>query len=192
MLKTNKQVLVRIAEAFCTQEILWALGGVTLLACSGIDIEAERLDLIIDSADIAKVDLLLSAWGEAHPRVPSPRYASRFYCRYTIEGADVHVMSGLVLRDKGFLYTYRFDRETIASMLPVENVYIPCTALEDWYILYQMMPWRETRVKALREYFLQNGVARPERFAAMRRHQPLPPAVLASIYELSQDEPIRA
>ena len=89
-------------------------------------------------------------------------------------------MSGLMLHFKGFLYRYHFDRTNIVSMMPIQDVFVPCTALEDWYVLYQMMPSRQDRVDALERYFAANGLRHPDRFTILRE-QPLPPSVLTNV-----------
>lgn len=180
MLDAQMSALYKITKLLSENEVLWAIGGSILLRLSQVTQEADRIDVIISPEEIAKVDALLTPLGEKHTRVPSPHYATRFFCEYTIDGQQVHVMSGLTLHYKGFLYAYPFEKTSIVSMLPLEDIFVPCTALEDWYVLYQMMPWREERVKALEMYFRSKGPAHAERFAVLRR-QPLPPAVFVNI-----------
>lgn len=176
----KEAVLAKVATLLSEQEITWALGGSMLLYHSGVTDKVETIELVVVPDDFNRLDAVLSALGEKLPRVPSQFYATRFFNKYVIDGLEFAVMSGLMLHFKGFLYRYRFNREAIVSMLPIGDVFIPCTALEDWYVLYQMMPWRQDRVEALELYFASHGLQHPERFDVLRR-QPLPPAVLTSI-----------
>lgn len=176
----KKMVLAKVATLLSKDEITWALGGSMLLYCNGITDTVDSIELVVVSEHFKKVDSILSKLGQKLPRVPSSFYATRFFNEYVIDGVEFYVMSGLMLHFKGFLYRYHFDKSNIVSMLPVGDVFIPCTALEDWYVLYQMMPWRQDRVEALELYFASVGPRCPERFQVMRR-QPLPPAVLTSI-----------
>lgn len=176
----KENVLAKVAALLSEQQIIWALGGSMLLHCNGVTDNVESIELVVVPEDFEKLDQVLSPLGEKRPRVPSPFYATRFFSEYIIDGVEFDVMSGLMLHFKGFLYRYQFGRSAIVAMLPVGEVFVPCTALEDWYVLYQMMPWRHDRVEALERYFASHGPQHPERFSVLRQ-QPLPPAVLTSI-----------
>jgi hypothetical protein len=39
----------------------------------------------------------------------------------------------------------------------VKGVTIPLTSLEDWYVLYQLMPDREPKVKLIEDHLLGGG-----------------------------------
>lgn len=177
---TQMKVLANIARLFSEEKVLWALGGSTLLYMHKIVEHTDRIKLIITPEGAAAADAILSRIGEKHPRVPSRHYATQFFSEYTIEGQTVFIISGMTLHYKGFLYSYPFGRESIVAMLPLDGIYIPATAIEDWYVLYQMMPNREQRVASIEKHFATHGLMHPERFEALR-HQPIPPVVIANI-----------
>ncbi|NCB28661.1 MAG: hypothetical protein EOM63_02715 [Clostridia bacterium] len=181
-------VLCKVAEQLSAANILWALGGSMLLCKNGIVDHSDDIDLILAPEDAPRADAILSSLGKKYPRVPTPSYATQFFHRYDIDGVHLTIISGLTLHYKGFLYRYQFDRDAIVSMQPVGHVYVPCTALEDWWVLYQMMPDRAERFLALDKYMSSHGVRYPERFGKLRR-QPLPPAVLAGIRRLGSLAP---
>lgn len=184
----QENVLCRIAASFDEQSIIWALGGPMLLCNEGILEECDIIDILLMPQDIKKADALLSSLGEKHPRVPAPAYVSQFFHTYTIDGVFVNLVSGMTLHYKGFLFRYPFDKSAIVSMQPMQGLYIPCTAPEDWWVLYQMMPDRADRYAAVDKYLSSRGLRYPERFDKLRR-QPLPPAILAGIYRLSSLAP---
>lgn len=173
-------ILEMVAQLLDDKQILWAVGGTTLLRLYGITKESNHITILISSKDIKMVDRLLSSVGQKHPRELSPSYASRYYCRYTVQNQEVQVISGMALHYKGFLFTYPFARQSICQMCRLRNVALPMMAIEDWYVLYQMMPGRETAVENIEHYFATHGLQNPDRFESMRRY-PLPPAVIASI-----------
>lgn len=181
MLQSQQEaVLCRIATQFSEAEVLWALGGPMLLSQEGIIEKCEIIDLLLDPQDIAKADEILTAMGEKLPRVPIPIYVSQFFHTYIVGDVYVNLISGLTLHRNGFLFRYPFDRNAIVSMQPLQNVYIPCTAPEDWWVLYQLMPDREAYFEALDKFLSSRGPRYPERFEVLRR-QPLPPAILAGM-----------
>jgi hypothetical protein len=41
----------------------------------------------------------------------------------------------------------------------VEGVTIPFSSLEDWYVVYQLMPGREPKVKLIEDHIRSSGIA---------------------------------
>lgn len=181
MLHPQDAALCKIAKLLSEKEVFWAVGGATLLRLRGVADDSPRISLIISTEDMRTVDELFCSIGQAYPRELSPNFASRFFCRYTIDGQEVDVVSGLTLHYKGFFLTYPFRRDSIVSMQRLaDDVYVPLMALEDWYVLFQMMPHCDGQVQAIERYFASVGLQFPERFDVMRQRS-LPPAVIASI-----------
>lgn len=56
----------------------------------------------------------------------------------------------------------QFNEKSITEILNINNVEIPLTSLEDWYVLYSLMTKREKKVKLIEEYFKENGIKNPE------------------------------
>lgn len=179
--ETQDVILGRIAALLSQYSVLWAVGGATMLRLRGVIPKSKHITILVSAQDAPTVHTVFTQIGQAHTRELSPNYASRFFCRYTIEGEEMQVISGMMLHYKGFLFTYPFDRNAITRMCPVDDVFVPLTAIEDWYVLYQMMPGREQSIDAIEHYFAENGLVNPERFEVMRRNA-LPPAVIASIF----------
>ena len=179
----QERVLCDVAARLSEAGVIWALGSSMLLCKNGIIPESSDIDLILVPKDAPKADAILSSMGQKHPRVPTPNYVTQFFHKYDVSGVSVTLIAGMTLHYKGFLYRYLFDRDAIVSMQPLGGVYLPCTALEDWWVLYQMMPDRADRFAALDKYVSSHGIRYPERFSKLRR-QPLPPAITAGIMRL--------
>ena len=54
-----------------------------------------------------------------------------------------------------------FSTDSFASIRTVEGTSIPFAALEDWYVVYQLIPGKEHKALRIEEYFLQNGIEHP-------------------------------
>ncbi|MCX6086351.1 MAG: hypothetical protein NTW63_01165, partial [Caldiserica bacterium] len=50
-----------------------------------------------------------------------------------------------------------FGGAAVAMTKTVKGVTIPLTSLEDWYVLYQLMPDREPKVKLIEDHLLGGG-----------------------------------
>lgn len=59
---------------------------------------------------------------------------------------------------------YKLDwRQEQAERIVVEDgVPIPLTALEDWYVMYSLMPKREEKTTMIEQYWQANGMTRPD------------------------------
>ncbi|MGV8984445.1 hypothetical protein [Clostridium sp.] len=54
-----------------------------------------------------------------------------------------------------------FDQSSISEIKIINGVNIPLTSLEDWYVIYQLIPKREIKVAMIENYLLLNGVKMP-------------------------------
>lgn len=55
-------------------------------------------------------------------------------------------------------YIHTFDSKSIAAIKNINDLAIPFTSLEDWYVLYQLIPNKEARVKMIESYLQTNGM----------------------------------
>lgn len=54
-----------------------------------------------------------------------------------------------------------FAAASVASTRDFRGVPIPFAALEDWYVVYQLIPGKEHKALRIEEHFLQNGIENP-------------------------------
>lgn len=51
-------------------------------------------------------------------------------------------MSGFVVNHNTGIYNYIFDYDSITEFKVINGISIPLTSLEDWYVMYQLIPNR--------------------------------------------------
>ena len=61
----------------------------------------------------------------------------------------------------GGLFQFPFDELSISEFININGVMLPFTALEDWYVLYQLIPNRQVKVQMIEEYLKNHGVKKP-------------------------------
>lgn len=181
--ENQKSVLQRIATEFSNHELTWALGGPVLLGIQGVFDAVEPIGIMITSQGVKKADEILCDMGEKQPRIPASGYISQFFHVYIIDGVQFSLICGMAVRNKGYLFSYNFNKDAIVNMAKIGDVYVPCTSLEDWWILYQMIPHREDLFDIIDRYFHSNGMVYQNRFQIMKT-QPLPPSILVRIQRL--------
>ena len=155
------QTLSYIGEKLNKENILWGVGASILLNHYDMVNNPKDIDILVALEDIHKVDEILKPLGHKKVRELNDSYSTEYFNEYVINGIDIDVMSGLTLNHEEGKYTQIFDRASIVDKMDVDDVKIPLTSLEDWYIIYQLIPGREHKVSLIENYLLQNGVKNP-------------------------------
>nr|WP_307906170.1 hypothetical protein [Clostridium botulinum] len=70
-------------------------------------------------------------------------------------------MAGFAVNHNIGVFKYNFNHTSISEFRKINKVDIPFTSLEDWYVIYQLIPSRESKVKMIENYFLSNGIKNP-------------------------------
>lgn len=179
MLATLRQ----IADQLNSQQLMWAVGGSLMLNHYGLAEKPNDIDLLVDLNDIVKVDEILCSMGEKKTRVEVGQYSTKYFYEYVINGFDVDVMSGLAINHDDGVFNFIFDQDSIAGFKEIGGTKIPLGSLEDWYVLYQLIPGRDGRVNAIEGYLKSNGVTRPDLLTRMLPLN-LPDGVKANVKEM--------
>lgn len=156
-MKTIKEkVLQKIARAFNGEGIVWGIGASLLLFSHNITDHYNDIDIVITKANIAAADRLLSAMGKKSEPAPTHVYATETFYEYDIDGVDVDVMCNFEIRSMDIIYRYDFNVNALAKEENLDGEAVYFTALEDWYVLYQLMPEREGKVKMIESFFVEH------------------------------------
>ena len=173
------QALGRIAGALNDSGVLWCVGASLLLYQVGLAENPHDIDLLVALPDAEKAADILGGMGEALPCGGSTTYSTEFFRRFRVDGCDVDLMAGFRLNHASGSYevpldsasvAFRrevgstqvpFSTDSFASIRTVEGTSIPFAALEDWYVVYQLIPGKEHKALRIEEYFLQNGIEHP-------------------------------
>lgn len=170
MLKT----LSMIGKVLNEDNIQWALGASLLLNRYGLENEPQDIDLFVELKSSQKVNDLLATLGKRIDVAKSSLYATKTFYRYDVKGVGIDVMGGFQIRHPRGVYRYHFDEYSIVEKQWIHGVEIPLTALEDWYILYQLLPNREAKVERIEDYFQTEGIQHPNLLKrALRGNLPL-------------------
>lgn len=155
------QTLSCIGEKLNKENISWGVGASILLNHYNLVNNPKDIDILVALEDIHKADEILKSLGHKKVREFNESYSTEYFNEYVINGIDIDVMSGLTLNHEEGKYTQIFDKASIVDEMDVDDVKIPLTSLEDWYIIYQLIPGRDYKVTLIENYLLQNGVKNP-------------------------------
>lgn len=152
--------LVLIARVLNQADVQWGVGASVLLYYHGLIDAPHDIDIMTTEADADMVASILGGLGdEAFGDPGRSLYSTSRFLEYVIDGTEVDVMAGLAIRHEDGIYAFPFDDRAVTMRKSVDGVTIPFTSLEDWYILYQLMPGREVKVKLIEDHLLNSGSA---------------------------------
>ena len=160
-----------IGKKFNEERIVWGVGASILLNHYGLIDKPNDIDILVDLKDIEKADKVLKSIGEKIVWEKTDIYSTKFFYEYLVNGFEVDVMAGLSINYDNGIFKYIFDQSSISEIKVINGVNIPLTSLEDWYVIYQLIPNREIKVSMIENYLLSNGIKKPNLLErALRGH----------------------
>ena len=150
-----------IGERLNAHNILWAVGASVLLKKHGLTDQTHDIDVFISLENIEEADRLLCSMGEKKPWEENRVYATKHFNEYVIQNMDIDVIAGFAIKHINGVYIYPFTQESITEYAVIQGVKIPFTSLEEWYVIYQMIPDREAKVQTIEKHLKINGIKNP-------------------------------
>ncbi|HWQ22154.1 MAG TPA: hypothetical protein VN478_05460 [Clostridia bacterium] len=152
--------LLVIARALNQADVHWGVGASVLLYYHGLVDAPHDIDIMISEADADMVASILGTLGREAPGDPARSlYSTSRFLEYVVDGTDIDVMAGFAIRHDDGTYVFPFDERSVTMRKSVDGVTIPFSSLEDWYVLYQLMPGREAKVKLIEDHIRSDGIA---------------------------------
>ncbi|MDO9100184.1 MAG: hypothetical protein Q7V53_05505 [Caldisericota bacterium] len=148
--------LVLVARTLNHAEALWGVGASTLLYYHGLVSEPHDIDIVTSETDIEVVAATLRGLGIEKLSEPGELYSTSRFLEYVVNGTDVDVMAGLAIKHADGTYVLPFDRRSITAKRTEDGVTVPLMSLEDWYVVYQLIPGREPKVKLIEDHILDS------------------------------------
>lgn len=157
MLKT----LSIIGEKLRNKNIIWGVGGSLLLSFYDLINKPNDIDILVDEADAEKfVEILFSIGEQKEARRSSP-FQTVHFSKFRINNVDIDVMGGFAIEHEEGIYKLALTRESIVDYKNLSGVEIPLCSLEDWYILYWLIPNKQDKALMIEYYLKTNGVSHP-------------------------------
>ena len=153
--------LSNIGEKLNSSNITWAVGASILLNQFGLIDKPNDIDIFVDIKDIERADKILKNIGEKKVYENTSTYSTEYFYEYVIDGIDIDVMAGFAINHNSGVFEYVFDHDSISEFKIINGVRVPFTSLEDWYVIYQLIPNRQFKVDMIEKYLLSNGIKNP-------------------------------
>lgn len=151
-----------IGEKLNAEGVMWGVGASILLNHYGLVEQPNDIDIIVDIKDIKIADSVLKSIGEKIQWKKASTYATEYFYEYIVNGFDVDVMAGLRINANHGTFNYNFDAHSITEIIKINGIDIPLTSLEDWYVIYQLIPNRQSKVMLIENHLMLNGIRNPK------------------------------
>lgn len=178
----NQKTLQHIAEHLNAANFRWAIGGSLLLAQYGLTETVNDLDIIVHKEEAVSMAEHLRRIGRESETTSTRPFLTSYYYTFHVDETAVDVMGNFKISHENGVYTLTFT-ERSTSMHMINGTPLPFCKLEDWFILYQLMPGREEKVRKIEDYLLTNGSDAPDLLVAAL-DQELPDPVTQRIYQV--------
>lgn len=155
--------ILKVGKALNDSKIRWAIGGSVLLQANGFAVEPNDLDVIFESRDTEEALEVFESLGAKHASDPSYHYQSYSFTEMMVGSVEVDLMAGLkIIRDRT-PYLYPFDASTPLDLREIGGLTVPFLTLDDWLVLYYLMPGKLWKAKLIADQFKKTGVTNPGR-----------------------------
>ncbi|MEC9488954.1 MAG: hypothetical protein UMV23_05690 [Halanaerobium sp.] len=178
-----ERALEIVVDEFASAGLLWGVGGSLLLYFHGLLREPNDIDILISEENAKEGQHILHTLGKRQETAPTILFCTRYFSTYKIAGVKVDLMGGFAIKHQAGVYHINFTPESRAGYYQLASKPIPCCRLEDWFVIYQLIPGKRDKARLIAEYFKLRGLANPSALhKALQR--PLPPGVALEVEEL--------
>jgi hypothetical protein len=152
------ETLKLVGQHLNKENIRWGIGASVMLFAHDIVQTPRDIDILVHIEDVQKTIDTLSILGKLKPRTPSNTCKSKAFYEFTINEIDVEIMGGFTVKHSEGTYIYEFNNNSAPEFIEIDNIQLPLMTVEDWYIIYQVLPNRETKVQMIEEYLSTKGI----------------------------------
>lgn len=179
----KEKVLSKIGEKINEENILWGVGASVLLHYNNIVEYPNDIDIIVTEEDTEKLHKILCELGTYMPLPYKKPFHTKYFHHYIVDGTEIDVMGGFAIEHESGIYTMPFDNSSIVEQINIGGISISFTSLEDWYVLYMLIPGRDKKVKMIEDYLIQNGMKNPSLLKRTLK-EPLPEYIKLKVNNL--------
>jgi len=180
----KRAALETVARAFNGAGLHWAVGGSLMLYLRGAAGEFRDIDLVVSTADAERAEAILDSIArrlDAPPPEEKARvFRSACFGQFSLDGVDIDLMAGLIVRAEGVGFPDPFDALGPDGFSDAAGEPVPLAAMEDWYVLYALMPGRMEKARKIEAWWGSAGRLDAERLARVADGE-LPARILADV-----------
>ncbi|MEH7224665.1 hypothetical protein V7112_12725 [Bacillus sp. JJ1566] len=175
MIKTLREFAAAIGD----RKIVWGVGGSLLLSVHGLVQHPNDIDLLVKEEDAVDLNEILAGLGtpiEAESKLP---FKTSHFAKFNVGGIQVDSMGGFAIEHNEGVFRLPFDEDSVVGSFEE----IPISSLEDWYVLYWLIPNKQEKAILIENHFKKNRVKHPG-LLVRALNQPLPHEIREKVVKL--------
>lgn len=161
---TSKQALQKLSKILKSRKITWGIGGSYLLYLHGLYDNPADIDLWVTPNDMDEVRMLFKGFPELETNINLPK---ELHFKMLYHEIEVDFVACFMTKPNQYDFTYTIDADNIEEISIGEEKTVPCTYLEDWYIVYKLLR-REDKAKIIERYFKRHQAKHSDRICRIR------------------------
>jgi len=157
-----QSVLAKVARKINEKNITWAVGASVLLNHHNLIENPRDIDILVAEEEIEAIHSVLIELGDKVSIESKKPFLTKYFYHYIVEGVEIDVMGAFKIQHEDGVYELEFDRASITSKENINGVDVPFSSLEDWFVLYQLIPGREKKVELIQDELKEKGIKNPQ------------------------------
>jgi hypothetical protein len=139
MVNNKIKGLITIAKQFNEAKITWNLGASCMLYLRTIVNDFNDIDIMISENDIDIVKEIMSKYSIVEKRDLHPKYKTKAFLEYNINGVDIDIMAGFIIIAKGVSHYFPLISNENNEIIIIDETQIYLESLETWLKYYKLM-----------------------------------------------------
>ena len=149
----NQSTILKLSKILNNNNIIWGIGGSTLLEYYGLYCDPNDLDLWIRPNDIDKAKNLFKDFQKIKTNIYLPE---KYHFKIQFFDIEVDFVACFMIKPNQYKFTFNISPNNL-RYIHEDGAKIPITYLEDWYIIYKLLK-REDKAKIIEKYFNNQAI----------------------------------
>lgn len=170
------ETLTIISNEVNKTNITWGIGGSLLLNFHKLIDHPNDIDILVSEQSAHPLNKIISKVARVNEVIDSPPFKTAYFSKYSIKQIDIDIMGGFAIQHEEGTYKLPFNQNSIVSWKRMNGTEIPLCSLEDWYVLYWLIPGKHEKALLIEEHLKVVGIKFPG-FLEEALKRPLPTLV---------------
>lgn len=150
----NQSTLDSILKILKENQICCGIGGSYLLQVYHLCEEPKDVDFWVAPEDISKVRKIFSQYEEIEEKIQLP---AEYHFKMQYDDIQVDFVACFIVQPNQNKFVYNIMPENIKLINVGDDRILPCTSLEDWYIVYKLLK-RHDKAELIKKYIYQKNI----------------------------------
>ena len=149
----NESTIYNLSKKLNDSNITWGVGGSTLLEYYGLYTHPDDLDVWIHPKDIKKAKSIFRNYKHIKTNIYLP---DKYHFKIKFYDIEVDFVACFIVKPNQHEFSFFISPNNL-KYIKMNDLRIPITFLEDWYIIYKLLK-REDKAKVIEDYFHNNSI----------------------------------